>query len=253
MDMYCKSQIFNEIGKFKNKKSLHNKMVNEFQELKYKGNIHYNYDLSKFCLNYDFKLGRNIINDCTNIDYLDTIPNNSIQFILGRVDVIKKTNYSKCKYFSILDLKYPEEISDILNTYERTLRYGEEISPWSIELNDIFIYCSYYHSKSLPFGKFLIRLVLDKTCSFENDPYKNNSVCLTDYRYSPDRFPSVTIRELCQLLNIYKYSIFKRIPYEGFMHLPYEIYFLSRHKKVPNKFKSMYKKIEINTINTINI
>lgn len=92
-----------------------------------------------------------VFNDGTNF----TIPSNSYQYIIGRIDTLaalnKETNISNCSRIKFLNLE------------------GNKLI-WSAFVNDLFVYCGIAHGAHLrkqpdhkPF-QFPIRLILDNRC-----------------------------------------------------------------------------------------
>jgi hypothetical protein len=184
---------------------------------------------------------------CDNEDtfpFMETVPRNYKQYVLGRVDELDDKGYYRCNRFETLDLPYD----------------SEEGLSWSIEVNDLFIYCATRQAALIRqgFEKFPIRLVVNKHCYFPQSiealerrrisPRRYarifnqmNIYCFRDYRdLLPNEYPSVTVRELCELGKMHGFSMYAPIE----QPIDVDIFFLTPFRFVPTTYKQKYYKVQ---------
>jgi hypothetical protein len=190
---------------------------------------------------------------CDNEDafpFMETVPRGYKQYVLGRVDELADKGYYNCNRFETLDLPYE----------------SEEGLTWDIDVNDLFIYCATRQAALIRqgFEKFPIRLVVNKRCSFPQrvealerrrvSPRRYartfnqmNMYCFRDYRdLLPNEYPSVTVRELCELGNMHGFSMYA--PTE--QPIDVDIFFLTPFRFIPRHYRSKY--YEVNYVNRSN-
>lgn len=258
----CRNELFGEIISKKNKKTI-TTIVDDALRRNPEFNGYRN--INDFCTNFNFNTEKNTIDNtsgydilderskrqheinkrlrCSHIPYLETIPRPpEKQYVFGRVDEILARGYYECEYFKTLNLPYDST--------------GGKIA-WNIDINDFFTYCASINVRTHDFEYFPIRLIIDKRCRFEDEGFNLNDLdldkfdmefynkhCIRDYKnLESGKRPSVITRELCQLLNIYDFFIYK--PSE--LRTDYDIYFLSKQKDIPSRFRDKYVKINIKT------
>jgi len=178
----------------------------------------------------------------------DTIPRGRKQFVLGRVDTLVANGYGHAgPCLQVLNLNYAGGADELV---------------WDIFVNDLFVACA---AQSLyEFGQFPIRLVIDPlggmgrsangtsvrrtnlveqrrlvhTASMARNKLGLMNYALADKNGS---HPTVTVREICQLLGIFGMSLYKYVgpDWNG----PYDLYFFSHVSAVPRAYKTRYVKI----------
>jgi hypothetical protein len=172
----------------------------------------------------------------------NTVPVRGTQYVLGRVDTLDINGYN--------NLDSP--CMKVLNLGYESTRPGEVT--WDIFINDLFIACS--ASKTYAFGQFPVRLVVDplvhappragaqiKRFHQLDEAGRRydaaNAVARFGMRnYRSRGLPTVTVREMCQLIHVFGMHMYKYIgPDWGGQ---YDLYFFSHAKQVPPKYRSLY-------------
>lgn len=185
-----------------------------------------------------------------------TVPKGGVQYVLGRVDTLDINGYNN------LD----SSCMKVLNLGYTASRPGEVA--WDIFVNDLFIACS--AAQSYAFGQFPVRLVLDPLVRAARSPrgsprghLQQNIKRFHHIEQTPQRYeasnalakfglrnygsgglPTVTVREICQLLHIFGMHLYKYIgpDWSG----QYELYFFSHASQVPVAYRHLY--VKTNTI-----
>lgn len=175
-----------------------------------------------------------------------TIPVGGVQYVLGRVDTLDVNGYNNLQSSCI----------KVLNLGYSPTRPGE--LTWDIMLNDVFIACG--AASAYAFGQFPIRLVVDPIVFSSKEPSRLvkrvNHVDQAVRTYTPrealDKLglrnyraaeqPSVTVREICQLLYIFGMRMYKYVGRDWTGQ--YDMYFFSNARRVPPAFRMSYVAVQ---------
>jgi hypothetical protein len=193
-----------------------------------------------------------------------TLPDNSYQYIVGRVNTLQKIHKTLSERNGTGLYNNPK--IKILDLADGTNKYN-----WSITLNDLFLYCAkMYDMQKNTLNeknktKFAIRLVYDKstcnntinkTCNFSSDScpkYESSkiaiaqTVCIDTGEALGQTYDTVTIREIGVIGKIFGMSCYKWIGSNPSYSLDKDIetYFFSSNEKVDDR---NVKKVDINFV-----
>ena len=176
-----------------------------------------------------------------------TVPRGGVQYVLGRVDTLDINGYNN------LD----SACMKVLNLGYEPSRPGEVT--WDIFINDLFIACSV--TRSYAFGQFPVRLVVDPLVrspppagaqvkrfhQLEKATRRYdaaNAVARFGLKnYGSGGLPTVTVREMCQLIHVFGMHMYKYIGPEWAGQ--YDLYFFSHASRVPPAFRNLYVEAKV--------
>ena len=174
-----------------------------------------------------------------------TVPHGGVQYVLGRVDTLDINGYNNLDSVCMR----------VLNLGYEPGRPGEVT--WNIFVNDMFIACG--ASRAYAFGQFPVRLVVDPLV--RSPPRAGNRVrrfhrieqvrrvydadnALARFgHYRNGGMPSVTVREMCQLLHVFGMRMYKYVgpDWDG----QYDLYFFSPATRVPAAYRTSYVEAKV--------